>query len=64
MRWWTLRQLESSDASKRAAAGKSLGNSGSLQVFAHLVSALADTEFDVRRAAVEALGAIANPQRG
>lgn len=62
MLWWNLRQLKSQNAKRRAGAARKLGDSGAPQAAAPLVAALRDKDKEVRAAAVEALGKIADPR--
>ncbi|HEX8720222.1 MAG TPA: HEAT repeat domain-containing protein [Pyrinomonadaceae bacterium] len=58
----TARDLRGADApAERAAAARSLALLGDRAATPHLVAALEDTSIDVRRAAVEALGALRDP---
>ena len=60
MLWWNLRQLSSQDAKTRAGAARKLGDSGAPEAVPPLIAALRDKDKEVRRAAVEALGKIAD----
>ncbi|MCI0392607.1 MAG: HEAT repeat domain-containing protein [Acidobacteria bacterium] len=56
MLWLTLRQLKSSDAIKRAKAAEKLVASRNAQAFEHLVTALKDTDFEVRMVSARGIG--------
>jgi HEAT repeat protein len=62
MLWWNLRQLNSQDPKTRAGAARKLGDSRAPQALTPLVAALRDKDKEVRKAAVEALGKIADPR--
>ena len=58
----TARDLREADApAERAAAARSLALLGSRSATPHLIAALEDQNLEVRRAAVEALGALRDP---
>ena len=56
MLWFTLRQLKSSNPIKRTRAAEKLAATPGVQAFEHLVAALTDTDFEVRRIIVAGLG--------
>jgi hypothetical protein len=59
----TARDLREAEApAERSAAARSLALVGSRDATPHLVAALEDTSVDVRRAAVEALGSLRDPE--
>jgi hypothetical protein len=51
MHWWTLQQLKSKDVSTRLLAVDKLANESSLKAGEALISAFADADDSVRKAA-------------
>lgn len=61
MLWWTVHQLKSSDRDSKIRAARALGSAKERKAVPALIKLLADENADLRSAAIEALGAIADP---